>query len=53
MSTITDNGFARISKETLIRDPNTDGALYGGTIAYNDVLTLNEKIDDVALGALG
>lgn len=52
MTAITDNGFARISKETLIRDPNTVGALYGGTIAYNEALTLNEKIDDVALEAL-
>lgn len=46
MSTITDNGFARISKETLIRNPSTPWAITWNDIAYDETNTLNEKIDE-------
>lgn len=51
MTSITDNGFARISKETLIRDPSTSWAIDGNSLAYDSSTTLNEKIDSVEAAA--
>lgn len=53
MTAITDNWFARITKETLIRNPATPWALTWQDIAYNSVTTLNEKIDSIWGGGWG
>lgn len=47
MSLITDNWFARITRETLVRNPNTAGALTWNDIAFNNSLTINEKISTI------
>lgn len=47
MSLITDNWFARISKETLVRNPNTAGALTWNDISFDATLTINEKISTI------
>lgn len=44
MTNITDNGFARITKETIVRNPDTPWALTWNDIAYNNTTTLNEKL---------
>ncbi len=44
MTAIVDNGFARITKETLVRNPSTPWALTWNDIAYNSTTTINEKL---------
>ena len=44
MTAIVDNGFARITKETLIRNPSTPWAVTWNDIAYNSTTTINEKL---------
>lgn len=50
MTAIVDNGFARISKETIIRNPSNPWALTWDNIAYNSLLTINEKISTIPWG---
>lgn len=45
MTAITDNGFARVGKETIIRNPSTQGALTWNDIAYDASTTIKEKVD--------
>lgn len=49
MTTPIDNWFARISKESLIRNPNTAGSLTWADISYDLTSTLNEKIDSLVI----
>lgn len=47
MTTISDNWFARISKESIIRDYTNPAALTWDDIAYSATQTINEKVNDI------
>lgn len=49
MTTPVDTWFSRISKESIIRNPNTSWALTWADIAYDTVTTVNEKIDAIVV----
>ena len=53
MTTPVDSWFARISKETIIRNPSTPWALTWADISYDSVTTLNEKIDSLVVWGWG
>lgn len=50
MTTPVDTWFSRITKESIIRNPNTSWALTWADIAYDTVTTVNEKIDAIVIG---
>lgn len=49
MTTLSDNWFARISKESIIRDPTNTASLTWNDIAYSTTETINEKIDSMVV----
>lgn len=49
MTAITDNGFARITKESLVRNPSTSGSISWDSIAYDPLTTINEKINSLTV----
>lgn len=53
MTAIVDSPFARVTKETIVRDYSADGALTGNTIAYDATNTINEKIDSIVVSGGG
>lgn len=53
MTTISDNWFARVTKESIVRDPNNTASITWNDIAYSTTETINEKIDSVVAGWWG
>lgn len=48
-TTISDNWFARVTKESIVRDPNNTASLTWNDIAYSTTETINEKIDSMVV----
>jgi len=53
MTAIVDSPFARVTKETIVRDYSSNGALTWDTIAYDATNTINEKIDSIVVSGGG